>query len=79
MSSQLQTEDIGGATRDNCHASCTDLVVDILRGLRFRIRRARMAVAQASYALSDVCTVPGEAADQYVRSSPPRILDMRRG
>src|SRR3954447_26912432 len=88
MSSQLRNENIGGTIRDNCHATCSDLVVDILRGILSRVRRAGMAIAQTSRAIPEVCAIPLrltaqrvpsiQSADQHVRPCTPRILGVRR-
>lgn len=77
-----------GLKRDNYHASCTDLVVDIFHGLLSRVRNACVAVAQASCEVSGVCALPIQIAAQfvwsirtaskYVRSRPPGILDLWR-
>src|SRR5882757_4796687 len=79
MSSQLGNETIGGAKRNNCHDSWSDLVVDIFRGLPCRIRRACLAIAQAPCALPDVRALRIQARQtqvgwSYVRPCPPGIL-----
>src|SRR5258707_15669665 len=78
MSSQLGNETIGGAKRNNCHDSWSDLVVDIFRGLPCRIWSACMAVAQAPCALPDARASRTKIAWHDVWSCPPGILAMGR-
>jgi hypothetical protein len=45
MSSQLETQNVRGSKRDNCHACYSDLVDDVFRGILPWLRRARAAGA----------------------------------
>lgn len=89
ISSQLRNQHTSGVNWDDCHDSFSDLVDDIPRRLLRRIRRAGLAVAQASRALSDVRALSRPTADEealrrqaagqhHVRPCSPSILGYQR-